>query len=208
VKLQRDNLFAYLLGATDDERGWIKRVLKYGVKAASSRYGAAFAVYDMMNDRFPAGLLPDVGKAAARDGMDLELVDLRAPAPVHVTPAGNARWLDLSQQEAVAAAIRFGRGILQHATGAGKTELFVAMAGVVWPEVPALFLAPRTQLAIQARDRWALRASEGYVPAEETGLLAEGEKTVRRVTFGTFQTVHAAMSAAVPLVHGEGLHQD
>ena len=197
MRLQRDNLFVRLLGATDDERGWVKRVLNYDIRGAGSRYGGQpFAVYDVMNDRFPAGLLPDIGRAAQRDEVALEVVDLRAPMP---TPSGVVpRWLDASQLEAMEASIKFGRGILQHATGAGKTELFVAMAGVVWPTEPALFLAPRAQLAIQARERWALRASEGHVPAEETGLLAEGEKTVRRVTFGTFQTVHAGLTAGVP----------
>lgn len=195
MRLRRDNLYAHVLEATDDERGWLKRVLKY-TEHRGRGFNAAIAVYDNMSDRFPAGLLPTLGKQAVIDHMHIELEDAR-PAPL-VAEGTIPRWLDAEQLGVYDAALKFGRGIIHVGTGGGKTEVAVALGGVAYPKARVLYLAPRAILAIQARERWQLRASEGHVREERMGLIAEGERSIGRVTFGTFQTVHKGFAAGNP----------
>lgn len=197
MKATRDNLHVTIVDATDGERTWARLTLRYETRGGRFGGAAVVRVMDDYNDRFPAGLLPDLQRAAKADGVEVLLRDLRGPAlaPVACDLSG---WLDTEQLQAIAAALAHERGILQLPTGAGKTELFLALAGRIFPAARVLFLAPRAQLAVQALERWKLRAEQGHVPNEELGLLAEGEKRVRRVTLGTFQTLHAALAAEHP----------
>lgn len=195
MKLRRDNLHAYVVEATDDERGWLKLVLKY-THHRGRGFDMPIPVYETVNDRFPAGLLPMIGKQAAADRVALDLVDQRPP-PLVAAGAVPA-WLDAEQIGVYDTALRFGRGIIQMGTGGGKTEVAVALGGVAFPRARVLYLAPRAILAQQARERWQLRASEGHVREERMGMLAEGERSIGRVTFGTFQTVHKGLEARNP----------
>lgn len=192
MKLARDNLYVAVVEATEGEKQWLKRALRYHDKAGRFRGRSEVCVYDAMSDQFPAGLLPDVGSQAADDEVLLELHDTRDPAPPRSTP--DLSWLDDTQREALQVALTYGRGLLQLPTGAGKTEIGIAVA-LTYSTARVLWLAPRTQLATQSRDRWTLRT--GGAPS---GLIAEGERSAHRVTFATFQAMHSALEAGDPQV--------
>lgn len=194
MRLERDNVFARVVSGTAEERSWIARVLRYDTRGARFSGRGGVPVFDIMNDRFPAGLLPDVGRAAQRDAVALELDDQRGPALTPACAPGDCGWLDDIQVAALTAALDYGRGILQLPTGAGKTELFLGLVGKVYPREPALLLAPRSILATQARERWAKRVADGFLPDEPLGLLADGERLPGRVVFATFQAAHRALT--------------
>ena len=180
---ERDNVFARVTRWDDPgERVWLSRVLTYGT-AKRGPWSKPTEAFDVFAEAFLAGLLPDVLKAAATDGVTLTLTDLRGP-PVYVNATADLDWLDDLQRAAVSAFVTRGRGIVKMPTGAGKTEVFVALA-LTYSRARVGFFAPREQLATQAAERWALRTD-----GAPCGLFTKGRHDLtKRVTFATFQSV-------------------
>lgn len=191
MRVVRDNVTVRVLEQTPEEFGFLQRTLRYETARGQARGRRAIPVYNVVADEFPAGLLPDVMRVAREAGVNVGITDMRAPMPELGTEAALAccGWLDESQREAVRMVARFGRGILRMATGAGKTEVFLAVAGALLPSMRGLFLAPRSILATQARERWALRF--GNLDGTASGLPSSDSDTAR-VRFVTYQTVHRA----------------
>lgn len=187
MKLTRDNLHATVTEATADERQWLILALRYNDRQGRYRGRETVPVFDTVNDRFPAGLLPLVGEKAGEDGVAIQLDDTRDP-PLVQHPV-DLSWLDDQQREALRAMLHFGRGVVDYGTGGGKTELYIAVA-LTYRDDRVLFVAPRTQLVTQARDRWCQRTGQA------AGLIAEKTLTLDRVTFATFTALHRAQESA------------
>lgn len=190
MHVERDNVFARVTRWDDPgERVWVSRVLTYGAakRGPWSKPTEAFNVFD---DSFLAGLLPDVLKAAATDAVTVTTTDLRGPR-VYTDTDVDLGWLDDLQRDAVSAFVTRGRGIVKMPTGAGKTEVFVALA-LIYSRARVGFFAPREQLATQAAERWALRTD-----GAPHGLFTKGRHDLtKRVTFATFQSVAKHMHRA------------
>ncbi len=103
------------------------------------------------------------------------------------------RWLRGYQREAVGRIVEKERGIIWAPTGSGKTEIFTGATRAIpckW-----LFVVHRSNLAKQALQRYALRATEHGLPVLG-GLVLEGKWDIKadtQVVCASFQTITAAL---------------
>lgn len=194
--IELHNVRARVVDATDTEHAWIGDYLSWSDDSAHFRRrhgyrGDGFIrLYNRVDDTFPAGftrMLVSAAKAHVPP-FDVEVRDART---MPATPIqANLSWLRDYQLETVQTAIKRTRGVVWAATGAGKTEI---AAGIV-ESVPVhwLFVVHRTQLGLQARERYLRRTGQ------EAGVIAEGEwdphiKPGHGLTVATFQSLYAAL---------------
>jgi superfamily II DNA or RNA helicase len=193
VWIEKGTLSARVTRATDEERRWLTDFLTF--KDANARFSGAGVtrLYNVFNHTFPAGLYPNVESAARAEGFTVEAGDKRSP-PVAVDREADLAWLRPYQREAVDRVVGKTRGILWLPTGAGKTEIAVALSRALpcrW-----LFLAHRSTLMGQAADRYEQRS-----PGLRAGRIGEGTWDVREDdTFivATFQTLSKAIDKGDP----------
>ena len=160
--------------------------------------------------RFPTGLASTVLEGARKAGYKVTIVDARVrPCEPPVTwPPPAAHWLRDYQLEALRRCIVKTRGILWLPTGAGKTEIVIALAEVlqrassrhaaaeqmraeILGRCRWLFLAHRGTLVNQAADRYELRTGK------QAGRIVEGGWTVADFTCATYQTLHRALTGVL-----------
>jgi superfamily II DNA or RNA helicase len=182
--LQQHNLYAHVQG-TLEERAWLAAYLTMQLRRyvpARGEYRTyETSLYEPLEQRFPAGLLSMVCRAAKQASLDVEILDARTP-PSTPTHQG-IEWLRDYQRFAYDRVIASSRGIVWIATGGGKTEVAIALGHSV--HAPWLFVVHRNQLALQAAERYELRTGE---PA---GRVGEGVFEPRRFTCASFQTLYA-----------------
>lgn len=171
--------------ASDSERGWLYEYLSFEDAGARFRHASdeRFRMFSLITQAFPTGFLPMVQRAAAKDGVALELAD-RRQRPCEPDVAADLGWLRDYQVAAVDAAVERARGIWWMPTGSGKTDAAVGLA----LRLPCrwLLLVHRTGLAFQAADRFEERTGM------EAGRIGEGRWEWReRFTAATFQTLYA-----------------
>ena len=186
------NLHSRIATATPEEAAFVDGYLSFEDPNARFKSGGGDGrtrLYNAFARSFPTGFLPLVTKAAREEaGIKLEVLD-RRKVPVTFDPSANLAWLRDYQREGVDRIVERGRGILWHATGAGKTETLIGLTRALpcrW-----LFIAHRQGLADQAADRYEKRAREhgtGDGPAGRIydGGWSEGE----RITCVTFQSLY------------------
>jgi superfamily II DNA or RNA helicase len=133
---------------------------------------------------FPTGLLPIVIDGAVDAGYKIEVIDKRV-APVAPDLTADTSWLLPFQDEALEVGLEKKRGIFHAPTGAGKTELMIALT-MSLPTTWGLFV-PAKSLLEQIASQFELRTGE------EAGRIGEGVWHPKRVTVATFQSVFAAL---------------
>lgn len=182
-----------LVKATDEERAWLDEYLTFDSVAYG--YGGRRMVKQLrelnpFNSTFATGYVYLAQRAAAKEGIELVVVDKRTP-PCELDTAADLEWLRDYQRKAVDAVVSKTRGILWIPTGGGKTEVAVGLTRALpcrW-----LFLVHRTNLADQAAGRYELRT-----PGVLAGRIGEGEWNVPAdATFiaSTLQTMHRGMKS-------------
>jgi len=137
-------------------------------------------------NNFPSGLLEDAIGIVEAAGYKAVVNDGRV-RPKHPLKRWNLKGADERehQTEAYTAAIEAGRGIVYHATGAGKTEV---MAGIIQMlDLPSLVLVNQTLIATQTQKRLSERLGI------RVGLLTGTKKIDGRVVVATFQTLLSQM---------------
>lgn len=191
--IQVENIAAKILRANDDERSWLSDYLSFPDEKAKFRRGPVWQKGDgkvhMMSDltgTFPAGFMDIVKKAAKEEGHAIDFVDKRK-RPVPYDPKGTVDWLRDYQLEAIQIAKKTERGVFHHTTGAGKTEIMVAL-GEVYP-CRWLILTHSKDLLAQTCERFARRTGE------EVGQIGDGVFSPKRVTAATFQTMFKRLKA-------------
>lgn len=172
--------------ADEDEIAWLDAYLSFeDERARFKRSGdGKLRMFNAYKRSFPTGLLSMCRKAAAADGIVMDVFDTRK-APAEVEPDYDYSWLRDYQQDAVAVAIAKVRGLLWLPTGAGKTECAAALMSAVpcrW-----VFMVHKRDLLEQTRARFVKRTGE------VAGAIGDGEMSPQRVTIVTFQTVAAAL---------------
>lgn len=188
--LSRGNLFVKVTRASDEEVEWLRSKesgLTYGNKKTIFTKGEVELTrfYDLIDSQFPSGFLPMVLKRAKEHGVKAEVIDARV-RPVEPV-AADLSWLRDYQDRLVRAGLDAGHGIVDAATGAGKTE--VAIAWVKSVPCRWLFLVHRKTLMEQAAQRYELRC-----PGMTAGRVGEGLwKPGDDFTVATFQTLATAM---------------
>lgn len=190
--LQQNNLYTKVVRATDEELVWLKRQLTFdnAKKAYFSGGPDKISIFNIVDQVFPSGPLPEVLKAAIIDKVTIQVMDVRK-APCVPLGREEAPWLRDYQHEAVDAVLAATRGILWLGTGAGKSECAVALAKrapVRW-----VFAVHRTMLAAQAAERFMKRVEESL--GCEVGFIGNGKwQPGRRFTVATLQTLYKAIS--------------
>lgn len=187
--LKVENVFTTVV--TEDVR--VHRILddlfKYWVKGAehsqlykTGRWDGFQHLYTKTR-LFPSGLLQEAVAALYNTGR-VEVKDMRE-RPDHPVKQWALRGAEIRehQVDAYEAAIEEGRGVVWHATGAGKTEVMAAIIQML--DLPALVLVHQKSIAEQTRDR--LKERLGV----KVGLYAAGKKQDARITVATFQSLQA-----------------
>ena len=160
MKLRIGNVFAHAT-LEPRERHWLAEFLTFDDNStawAGGKFkGPRKSSLLTEGDTFPSGLVPLVAKQATHEGMTVELFDARE-APCVFDASANVSWLREHQLKAVHTIAAKTRGVLELPTGAGKTEIAVALTRALpcrW-----LFLVHRDVLREQTARRFDLRASE------------------------------------------------
>ncbi len=186
--IQRGNLNSRLTRSTDAERAWLIEYLTFRGKQISAAEPKALCLFNVFANSYPAGFDALIRKAAVADGQDVQFLDSRV-APCEVDPNADLAWLRDYQLEAVQRIITRKRGILWLPTGAGKTEIIVALTRALpckW-----LALVHRSQLADDIAARFEKR-SIGLV----AGRVLEGKWEVpddAMLVSATYQSLCAAL---------------
>lgn len=191
------NLYTRVTKTTDAERQWLAEYLSF--EDASKRFIKGYKgdgkihLLNAMTLSFPSGFAQMVKEAAAKENIQVEIVDLRKRTTVADLQADTA-WLRDYQADAVNAVLQHARGILWMPTGSGKTEVFAALTRVLpcrW-----LLLVHRTTLVEQAAERVTRRTGL------RVGVIGEGRwegwDQSDGVVCATFQSVAAALKKRDP----------
>lgn len=186
-------LFSKLTRSTEEEKDWVWDYLSFEDEQKRFRGGKRNKVnkeslFQTTSGRFPAGFTNMVAKAAREEGYTVELIDARK-APVEPDEEADLEWLRDYQAKAVKTIMRRKRGILQLATGAGKTEIAVGLTRAL----PCKWLAVvhRSQLADDIANRYEARS-----PGLSAGRILEGRWDVPKdatLVCATFQSLQAAL---------------
>ncbi len=147
------------------------------------------SIHDRRSKTFPSGLLSMVVEFLAKAHYRYEVVDTRAcPGPPRWPVQLNGIEFRGYQNDAINAALTSGQGILQLATGAGKTEVAVALTKAIG--LPTIFLTHRVNLLYQSAERFAKRWPECK---RDIGIVGDGNMQFGDITFATVQTLHSAI---------------
>lgn len=155
--------------------------------------------YDLGCHDLPTGLVPRVVEALEAAGHACLLQNnLPAAPPVFDWPT--ELGLRDYQMEAVQAGIEFRRGIIQMATGAGKTNVAAGLASRA--RTSTLFLVHTRDLLYQAIERFAGLFYAG--DEQRVGQIGDGQVRLRPITVGTMQAVCAGLGEKYEAADDEG----
>src|SRR5690606_33841160 len=121
MMLKLENLYAWVVSATDEEQAWIDGFLSfeegsgfYKDKRGQTKHRAPRVqkLYDILSHRFPAGLTATVKREGEKKGFKVDVVDNRVK-PCVPDQTADLSWLDDRpfQHECVSAFQRRTRGI-------------------------------------------------------------------------------------------------
>jgi superfamily II DNA or RNA helicase len=193
MQLAIDNLYATVVEAEESDVAWLQRTLSFEDEQARFRkhrlghkVDDRVRMFDTRKERFATGMLPIVKARARKAGIQIKVTDLRPLPSAQPNPSTDLGWLFDYQLEGVLRGQRLTRGIFHMVTGAGKSELAVALAHSI--QCRWLFLFHRMNLATQMAARMLKRTGE------HCGFIGEGEfDTSKRVTCATFQTLYRSI---------------
>lgn len=141
--------------------------------------------------RSPSGLLSYIKEILSANGVSYNVRDERPgtiPAPGYSTPGLALRDY---QEKSVMKGLNRTRGVLKAATGAGKTEMVVAMVARA-AVFPAVFYVTSCDLLEQAYDRF--KKYVRYNGAEtEIGRVGGGHCEIHPITIATVQSCQRAL---------------
>jgi superfamily II DNA or RNA helicase len=187
--VQLGNVRVQVVAATAEEEDWLTAYLGVPDEKAKYRTGNAPAsrpLYSRRSRTFPAGLLGMVRDDGKLAGFTVQVRDMRA-RPCAPDPRVDLTWLTDFQQDAVEHGFAKQRGVFHCGTGAGKTEIMVAL-GAVLPCEQVVFVH-RVSLLKEIGERFERRTGE------RAGSVGGGVVNLQRFTVAMFQTVHRAVGA-------------
>lgn len=177
--------WARLTQATAEQRQWLaeytgfERVVYMGGERTSTWFYTLTAAGNL-----PSGLVGLVERAATMEKIPLRVVwDAKTAVPDR---AADLAWLRPDQRAGVWALSDQGRGIIEAPTGAGKTEVAIALT-LCFPTVEWLFVVHRADLVSQTAARYNRRTGE-RAGSFERGHWTKGSANL---TVATFQSIRA-----------------
>lgn len=159
------------------------------IKKAGRKWDGYKSLHDRKSKQFPAGLLPVVIKYLESIKCHHEIVDLRK-RPANPSWPISLSGIELRDYQAEAAVkfLNAGQGILKLGTGAGKTEVAVAITKAI--SQPTMFLTHRVNLLYQSAERFVKRWPDCK---NKIGIIGDGNFQFGEITFATVQTLHNAI---------------
>ena len=192
----RNNLWAFV----KDSRPIDDRIIydTLSIKVEGARFSPAYKqgrwdgyerLYSLSGRYFPSGLISTVEKELIRKGIPFKVKEARkAPKAQIKSLAVVAPYLREDQKEAAQTAIAQTGGIIQAATGSGKTLLAVAITRAL--DLPTLFLVNQADLMHQAANQYLARGGT------TVGKIGEGLwEPHPEFTVATIQTLHRRLSS-------------
>lgn len=149
---------------------------------------------------FPVGLVARVAEWFEGRGEEVS-IDNRLPAPPDAEPGAVCKTLRDYQKDAVEAALLNVRGVLQLATGAGKTNVAAGIIDAI--NRPAIFLVHTKDLMYQAVERF-----KTLLDPNEVGMLGDGQYIPGRFLVATMQTTCNILGVPYEVASDEGKTDD
>lgn len=203
VQFIYDNTFTHVIGASESDNHAIYNCLSYKVKnfeAVKRRmaktnprmrnWDGTKSFYDRRSKRFLSGFLPRLTSYYKSMGMPYEVIDKRAnviPKSFNNDSIPELDGIELRdyQKRSILDASKNLRGVAKLATGAGKTEIAIALTAKAG--VPTLFLTHRVNLLYQTAKRFAKRLPH---MKNKIGIIGDSQFSPGEITIGTVQTLH------------------
>lgn len=172
-----DPVVAEATDLSPDARSAVRHLLSFHAKGYKYDWRYKAGKWDgrislLQNNLFPAGLVPKV-RAYIEDSGLAETVTV-VPHAFPAIPRIKSGWNDTTpgplytyQDEAVAACIQNGRGIVWMATGTGKTEVIARL--IYTYRIPTVVIEPSKDLLYQTAKRLADR-----LPGANVGVIGDG----------------------------------
>lgn len=188
MKLSIGNLKTYLAQGSKRDEDWLASYLTF--RSGSEQHARPATMFSSMDRSFPTGLLDLVLKQAKADLLYVELEDARTPRPPP-DRTYDLSWLYDHQREAVEALLVAGAGVVQHATGAGKTGIMHGLLGL-YQRHKATVLVPSKGLLGQFAKEYRRRLGR------ECGVVGSGKWEPAQHTVATYQTLYEDLQRAQP----------
>ncbi len=190
--LKIENIFTYLENPTDEDEKFIDQTLSFESKGA--KFTPSYQVgiwdgrvrfYNWSKKRFLTGLLNLVLKKGVKAQVSIATNDTRLKPPQ--TPLECPPWLDpiRGQPQALLACLASPRGIVQAATGMGKTVVISSLVHVL--QIPWLVIVHKKDLLHQTA-----KQIEKFT-GEPCGVIGDALWSTKRVTVCTVQTLHRSL---------------
>jgi superfamily II DNA or RNA helicase len=172
----------YPLDAVDAATSYAVPGYRFSPRFKSGQWDGRRRLFSLRTQKFPAGLWPRIRRVLEEAGVAYRVREAEAPPRAAIAFAPAVTPLRGYQEEALRSAVEAGRGIVQIATGGGKTLLAASVIREL--SRPTVFFVHTRELLYQTRD--VLRRELG---AEAVGLLGDGEVEIASVMPATLQTV-------------------
>lgn len=177
----------------DEATSYYMGGFRYSEKYQNGQWDGKKRLFSWRTQKLPAGLWPKVRAILAEHDIEYEIEDATADlAPGGTLLKAQPERLPLRdyQEQAVEAALRARRGIIQIATGGGKTLLAAHLLRRIGR--PAFFFVHTRDLLYQAAE--VFQRELGI----EVGVLGDGQASVRVLTVATIQTAMQALGEPRP----------
>jgi len=166
---------------------------QYSPKFISGSWDGRKHLFDKRTYSFPTGLLNLVLDILSKQGDRSSVIDQRTPSKPSLPPMTPDVALRDYQEEAIRAALTHKRGVLEMATGSGKTT--VAAFIIATLQRPCLFFVHTKDLLYQTRDYFATTLGQ------QIGQIGDGVVDIQPITVATIQSTEQ-----VPLVVFDECH--
>lgn len=207
IKFVMDNSYTFVLADRGPEFSAVKEALKYQIndwrmirhaslkKYPRSSYWKKFngvnSFFIEKHKCFLTGLLGRATQFCKANGLAYEVIDKRKrppePSLIHPDILEGITLYDY-QMDAIQGFIQASRGVAQLATGAGKTEVAIAITAAL--QVPTLFLTHRVDLMYQTAERFAARMPR---LRDKIGIVGAGVWQPHFITMATAQTAQSML---------------
>lgn len=160
---------------------------QYSPKFLNGSWDGRKHLFDKRTYSFPTGLLDLVLDILSKQGVKHCVEDQRSPSKPSLPPMNPDVELRDYQKKAISAALTHKRGVLEMATGSGKTT--VAACIIARLQRPCLFFVHTKDLLHQTRDYFATTLGQ------QIGQIGDGVVDIRPITVATIQSTVRALGS-------------
>lgn len=200
--LATGNVFTKVSNSTPEVDSLVRNVLSYQVENheiinrkmqkkwhTSRKWDGIKSFYDRRNHYFLTGFLPMVKDALCRSSIPVDYADMRVkPVSLPSMDAFQLKGITLHdfQERTIQDFLGAGRGVAQLATGAGKTEVAIALTKGL--HLRTIFMTHRVNLLHQTVRRFIKRCPD---LRSHIGVIGDKTYEPKDITFAMVQTLYS-----------------